>query len=322
MLYVGYRLEVDYRSLRHSTCTMKDLFRKHHGCGLDSFITPVIAFHVALTVSIDTARGPVSPVPFNNVMVNEGAGWNPNSYKFSPPVSGIYYFSLSVATASGKAASMYLMKNTQLSIMSNVWETGKHNGLETSRAAALMQVVTTDFIYCKLPTASQYFEGNSNNQNYLLGFLTGTTLPSKIAWSVGRSLGPFTGPVDYLPYNEVNVNEGGVWNAATNSAKIFVAGLYITDLTTYLCGSTYPYGVGNGNENLQLLLNGSPIIELKLMPFTASDSITRSRAIAVKLAAGDELRVRVATSGSYYHSSGILGVQFHIFSGLFINPLN
>ena len=283
---------------------------------LDSFITPLVAFHVALTTSFSPGSSVDATVPFNKVFVNEGGGWNSATYKFSPPMSGIYYISFGAATTSGKRAAMTLRQSSQYRVFSGMWESSLHNGLESNRASVLLNVATTDFIFCSSYNG-HYYEGNSNNLNYLMGFLYNPSSFNKIAWSVGRSLGGFTGPVDNVQFNVVYVSSGISWNSTTSSVIITVSGSYIVDITCYLCGT----GKGNGNENMQLLLNGNPIIELKLTSFIADDCVTRSRTVATQLKAGNQLTVRALIVGSYYGFGDSQGRQFIVYSGFLINPL-
>ena len=148
--------------------------------------------------------------------------------------------------------------------------------METSRGSALLNVVTTDLIYCNLHAFSTY-EGNSNYQIYFVRFLYKSSLFTQIAWCVGRSGSYLFGPADYVQLDAINVNTGSAWNATTNYVNISVPGVYIVDLTGFL---SCLVASGNGDEHLQLLLNGISLIELKLMGYTAN-GITRSRSVAV-----------------------------------------
>lgn len=49
---------------------------------------PAVAWSVAL---IDCTLGLADPLPYPNVMVNEGNGWNASSHVFTAPVGGVYY---------------------------------------------------------------------------------------------------------------------------------------------------------------------------------------------------------------------------------------
>jgi hypothetical protein len=64
---------------------------------LDEFMSPLVAFNVYQDSTITTPSSQSQPVPFNNVVVNEGGGWNVTSYTFVAPVSGIYVFSFGTA---------------------------------------------------------------------------------------------------------------------------------------------------------------------------------------------------------------------------------
>jgi hypothetical protein len=64
---------------------------------LDEYMSPLVVFNVYQDATIITPINQSQPVPFNNVVVNEGGGWNVTSYKFVAPVSGIYVFSFGTA---------------------------------------------------------------------------------------------------------------------------------------------------------------------------------------------------------------------------------
>jgi hypothetical protein len=84
---------------------------------LDEFMSPLVAFNVYQDATITTPSSQSQPVPFNNVVVNEGGGWNVTSYKFVAPVSGIYVFSFGTAgkcclthhALSGKTSNVLIM---------------------------------------------------------------------------------------------------------------------------------------------------------------------------------------------------------------------
>ena len=87
---------------------------------LNSFIKPLVAFHVILTTSISLIE--FYPIPFDRVLVNEGGGWNLATSKFSPPVLGIYYFTFGVASTSENKAAMIMMLNDHVKIYIGVYE--------------------------------------------------------------------------------------------------------------------------------------------------------------------------------------------------------
>ena len=61
------------------------------------------------------------PVSFEEVIVNEGDGWNPVMYKISPPIAGIYYFLFGTATISNNKAEMDLHINGVSQFVAAVW---------------------------------------------------------------------------------------------------------------------------------------------------------------------------------------------------------
>ena len=57
---------------------------------------PLIAFNVYNNLTITGPAFPL-PFPFNNIIVNEGDGWNTTSHTFNAPEAGTYVLSLTTA---------------------------------------------------------------------------------------------------------------------------------------------------------------------------------------------------------------------------------
>jgi hypothetical protein len=89
-------------------------------------------------------------------------------------------------------------------------------------------------------------DGLINAQGFLYSPLGGAA--AAVAWGVNAPA--FTvGPVTAVPFNTINVNLQGVWNATTNTVTIPVAGTYFIDLSALLYGSASTCG-GNGNNGI------------------------------------------------------------------------
>ena len=288
---------------------------------LDSFLQPLVAFRVVRTTKLyGLSSG--SALPFDDVIVNEGQGWDRTVNKFYAPVTGNYFVSFGLATEGGKTACLLLTANNQHVLCLCIHELNIRNNIEMSRNAIMIFLNKGESLYSKVPNNvdSNYYS-DSNCQVFLQAFLYNPQLSSlsPVAWSVARSLtNVISGPIDPFVYNNVNVNVGSVWNAAYNNVTITVPGTYYLDIGSYLCGCISPYA-GNCSELVQLLLNGQPIIELKMdTSLIEVDGITRSRSVLVRLAFGDELHVRMPTANSYYINT----FTVNVFTGFVINPIS
>ena len=283
---------------------------------LDTFFQPLVALRVVRTTS-QYSTPPGYVMPFDAVIVNEGLGWDVTNNKFVTPVAGNYYVSFGIGAEGGKQACMTLSVRNQESIYLCIHELNSRNNIEIARNAIMVYLNQGDILFAKAVAPVNYYS-DSNCQVFLQAFLySPQSSLSPVAWSVSRSLSnTFTGPIEPLVYDVVNVNVGGAWNAVFNNVTIKVAGAYYIDLGTYLSGCASPY-VGNCSELVQLLRNKQPIIEVKMdTSLIEIDGVTRSRSSLVQLAVGDELHVRMPTVNSNYINSRTVNVLM----GFLINP--
>ena len=282
---------------------------------LDDAMKHLVAFYVSnINKSGSLAEGNL--MTYDKVIVNDGNGWNSNLNVFNAPVNGFYFLSVGIATIKEKISCVELTVNNTVVVQKVcIYET-KHNGNELARASKMMLLRTGDIVSCIVRTS--FYFGNASclyySQVYLQGFLyEPLNEKRKIAWSVSRSLSKIWGAVDYVAFDIVYVNEGNSWNPTTNSARIPQRGVYLIDLSTYLCGAP-----GNGNENVQVMLNNDVVIQLRLNATGLNDCISRSRSSMLQLQAGDSLRIRIPTHGSCYVSYSKI---HHSFTGFLLYSL-
>ena len=83
------------------------------GFNIAGLMEPLIAFNVHNN-SIITAPAFPQPFPFNDVLVNEGGGWDNASYKFQAPESGTYVLSYTTACVAFTITKFYLYLNSSL----------------------------------------------------------------------------------------------------------------------------------------------------------------------------------------------------------------
>ena len=69
---------------------------------------PAVAFTVRQT-SIIEARPSDVRVPFNNISVNIGNGWDPTAKAFIAPVAGVYQFSLSMGSKGAASFELHVI---------------------------------------------------------------------------------------------------------------------------------------------------------------------------------------------------------------------
>ena len=249
-----------------SVVTSNDLFSSSTGetawlwFKLDTIMQTLVAFYVVKTSATSLLTEGIY-MAYDKVIVNEGNGWNENSNKFFAPASGYYFISFSISTTSGERSYLKLVSDSTPDViqMNCIYENSAHNGVEIARSAVMIHLNVNDTLASVVGVSFSYAGSQLSSYVYLQGFLYNPSNSPKLAWSVMRKVGSFTGPIDSLQYDTVYVNEGNPWNTTTNHVCVPIAGLYFIDLTTYMCESSNDY-----NENIQVSLNNSLVIELKL----------------------------------------------------------
>ena len=315
------------KGIKLSVFTSYNLFNSNSSVGetawiwlrLDTVMQQVVAFYVVKTSAEETLSDGLQ-LTYDQVIINEGNGWNQSFNMFVAPVSGNYFVSFGIASPSKTSSCLKLVKNPSTTNIvsvkiSCIKETSAHNGVEIARAAIMIYLNVNDSLASFVVTNSVFYNGNgTSGYTYLQSFLYNPSNGSKIAWSVLRKMTDFFGPVDPMQFDFVQVNNGNPWKTSSYNVIIPKMGLYLVDLSTNLCGF-----YGSFNENVQVMLNNSSIIESKLNTTVLGDCITRSRAVMIQLYAGDVLRVRVPTNRSYYYSSNN---GHHAFTGFLLYNTN
>ena len=71
-------------------------------------VQPGTAFHVAYSHSMSSG----TTIPFNVIKTNLGNGWSSSNHRFTAPVKGLYYFTLSIMTQGSSTgyAQAYIMR--------------------------------------------------------------------------------------------------------------------------------------------------------------------------------------------------------------------
>ena len=276
---------------------------------LDNIMKQLIAFYVVNTKVTRTLTADVK-MSYDKVLVNEGNGWNSALNQFVAPVSGYYFLAYGIGSSRGTSSCLRLSVNTVVKLTQCVYEAAIRNGSETSRASTMVSLNAGDIV-ANYVLAGFTFYSNSLSHIYIQGFLYHPSNDVRTAWSVACSLPDFFGPADPLVFNVIYVNEGNTWNASSNTATVLQAGIFLIDITTYLCGM-----YGNRQENVQIVLNNNTLIQLKLNTTGWNDCISRSRSFLLQLNVGDSLHIRIPTAGSFYVSNYYL---LHAFTGFLLN---
>ena len=280
------------------------------GFRIDNLFCPLVAFEVQISTNTKLPSvESVAPIFFDTVLVNEGQGYQINNSVFVAPVEGTYFFT--VTTPGMVYLEITKQHNLQICNCAQI----QNRGVTVVRGSAMFTLQQNDSIqlisgaHPRLPIVSDEY-GITKFQ----GFLYKPRSTMQVAWSVVKvqdGSSTFTGPIDYLSYNIINVNINSPWKEETNKVVIPISGTYLVDLYSYHCGW---YWVGDGNTEIHVLLNNVSIIINRLTSITFENCVSRSRSTIVKTKEGDELRVMVPTGGTFHAD----GNRMETFSGFLL----
>ena len=276
------------------------------GFRLDNTFRPLIAFDVQLTHNYASAANDIA-IGFDRLVVNEGNGYSILTNTFVVPLDGSYFFS--VVTPNGA----HLTVNNNIVLCVCLCASVLGSAISSGRASVMMTLNKGDVVRVKALAVGSNIISNQDGLTSFRGFLYSPLSQQQVAWSVARVVGSssYSGPINYLPHNIVYTNINNPWLSVFNKVIIPVSGSYLIDMTSYLCGTAWG---GDGNSEINVMLNGSPIIIIRLSPATFANCVSRSRSSIVKLKTGDELQVKIPTVGRYFND----GQRMQTFTGFLL----
>ena len=113
-------------------------------------------------------NGPVDPLTFDTILVNQGFGWNGVTNRFITPSAGIYYIHLTAGIGATKPTNMVLLVNG--SPIVNVYrQFTSHLGYDVRSRAAILRLRQNDELRISL-LSGYYLETNTNGYIGFGGF--------------------------------------------------------------------------------------------------------------------------------------------------------
>ena len=280
-----------------SLFSSKNLETAWLGFRLDNLFTPLVAFGVQLTQPFNFTGS----VIFDRVMVNEGNHYNSSNGIFVAPDNGVYFFSLTTTTL------LCIVVNKVNVMMCVCLCDNFHNltDIVSSRGTVMLTLDAKDSVHVESKYNQAPIASNQDGLTNFHGFLYSPISENQVAWSVSQTTSICgVGSTNYVSYKVVNTNKFNCWIAALRKVIIPRTGIYYIDICSCLyVVSAYEYF----SAELQVVLNGSPIISIRLENATYAkgenyrhdDCVTRSRAVIINLTEEDELQVRIPSGCSY-----------------------
>ena len=250
-----------------------------------------VVFSIALTSKFTC---PISTkIPYNRVLIDTHSGWRPTEREYVAPVSGTYVIAL--IAGADQSYKFGLGLYSYGAVMTSIQIGSSDHKYESLGKTVVTELIAGDRIY-----ASCYFYSTSylyselRAQTLLTGFLYAPRSFSSFSWSVAAVVS-MTGPQYPVSFPVELIDIGNGWDRATNTYTVKQTGSYYISMTA---------GVDSAQRtNMQLQINDDAAIANVYMYSTDHNGIkTRSRAILVRLNAGDTLRVNLP-SGYYLYSN-------------------
>ena len=249
---------------------------------LDSLLSSFIAFEVCMHKSTSgTSQS------FYQTVFNYGNAWDNATQSFIAPLTGIYYFSISIGVpANTKEWNAFTLSAYTLACSLEHYST-YNNDLDLISRGCLLQLTSGQSLgitWENKPVDTSYSETSFR------GFLYSPTSGLQVAWSV-HSGSSVTGSGIAMSFPVVRVNvPSSVWQVSSNNVLIPASGIYYVEMV----GQT-----NTGQIDMRLTLNNS--VTLARLYFGSSyNYITRSLPVI------QHLQVNSVLSVAYY-SVSLLG---------------
>ena len=270
------------------------------GLKIDDLMDPLIAFNVYQNETIMTPNSSL-PVPFTNIVLNEGNGWSSSFYKFVSPVTGIYIFSYSTASTKGFQSLFNLVIDNTILYNVEISDTS-HPGIVSSSRSVPINITQGQSVWITGNGKQSY--GNQYQLPSFKGFLYSPVHGMKVVWSVHTTA---AGNCNWnglnIPFELIHVNVGNAWQSGQSQVVIPMAGIYYISISiTAKSSGIDSFVCVNGTR-----AGTASAIATQLL----NDRLTREGAFLFQLRVGDTVSVRDGTNCYTGYTS---------FSGFFLYP--
>jgi Ethanolamine utilization protein EutJ (predicted chaperonin) len=125
---------------------------------------------------IELTHAQVNTLPFDTTEYNIGSHYNTSTYRFTAPVTGVYYFYLQAYQAKeGAVRYLYIRKNG--STVATSQGAADTNNDVTNVCSVMVQLTSSDYvtphIYHSADTANSYYSGGGGTYSFFMGYLIG-----------------------------------------------------------------------------------------------------------------------------------------------------
>ena len=259
------------------------------GFFINNIVNPLVAFSFGLSESFVSSKITYMNIPFDVINIDTHNGWNISRSTYAVQVSGLYVISYTLAAVVSDELSVELQVNQNTVTRLFIYIAGGYTGdeIEILSKTLILALNETDRIaVVALGKDHSRIYSDSRFSTSIKGFLYKPYRIKPVSWRVATHKGQCTsGPLDPVQFNAIYVNEGSGWNTVSNHYVVPLPGVYYLLLSAGMCDDK--------PTKMELMINGSPIINI-YRQFTKENLWdTRSRAIILRLQQGDKLHIRL-----------------------------
>ena len=190
--------------------------------------------HVTFMLGRTTNYGEsLNGVDLDSVVLDEGNGWDSNTYTYTVQVTGIYSLSINAGCLKNKDNYLSLFVNGNSKSYAYCDNIEHADETVSANEHFMMSLNLGDTLMLKAESykGSGYFGGYSDVtlQTSFSGFLYDPYHGCSIAWSVARTntLKKADSPLNPIDFDAILVNEGNAWKSSTNKVECIKTGTYV-----------------------------------------------------------------------------------------------
>lgn len=242
-----------------------------------------VAFSVALSMSLVNAG--FIKIPYDVINIDTHGAWNPSTSDYIVPANGTYVItSVTGVYPNDPIIHDLLVNEGERRLITSTFYFTSHAGADTISRTVIATLRSGDRLYSQLTMEGYSAYSDTGYQTALLGFLYSPLAFSPVSWSVKTNVaGPASGVQDPFPFQTVMENQGSGWNEESNTFSAPQAGTYYVHLSA---------GIYYGPTKMELMINSFSFTNVHFEPYFDGFS-TLSRALIVRLSAGDVLHIRL-----------------------------
>ncbi|ELT93000.1 hypothetical protein CAPTEDRAFT_98879 [Capitella teleta] len=225
-------------------------------------------------------------IPMSRVYMDIGENYDETEMEFTAPETGVYYFFFGAGQETGtpNRVALRTWENSVEATVAELWvHSSSHNGVDMAARGTVVELDAGQQIWVTAMEDPLYSD-TDHNQIFFGGFAYKPAHGPAVAFAAHRTSPWQGGPVlDPVPFQEIAVNVGDAFDAASNTVVIPTSGYYYIELSI----GSMPFKA----IDVEMLANGERIVHVNVASTSHSQVTTTGRSVVVHLNQSDVLRL-------------------------------